>query len=404
MTRSLDLVLYGATGYTGQLVAEYLLSHAPSTLRWGVAGRSDDKLRQVTERLAQHTPDAKDLPRIVADADDVESLKKLAARTRVIVSTVGPYAVLGMPLVRAAAEAGTHYLDLTGEVQFIRRSIDECNELALQNGASLVHCCGFDCIPSDLGTAMLHQHLIDAGHGGLREATLYVESMRGGISGGTAASAAALFDQAASSRYVRELVADPYALSPDRAHDRGPDRDDDTHAAFDPIVREWTAPFVMAQVNTRVVRRSNALLGHPYGKDFRYSERSVMRGGALAAHGTALGMAAIQALGRVAPGRALIRRVIPAPGAGPSAEARERGGFTLSVRGSARDGARAGVRIVGKADPGYGETAKMLAEAALYMADRGPAARGVVTPAVAFGLPLLERLRQAGMDWDLLGA
>lgn len=394
MSRELDLVLFGATGYTGQVVVEYLQQHAPSTLRWALAGRSADKLRKVSTEL----------PHVVVSSDDDAALKKLAARTKVIISTVGPYAALGMPLVRACAEAGTHYVDLTGEVQFTRRSIDECDAVAKASGACIVHSCGFDSIPSDLGTLALHQHFVEAGHGGLDRATLYVEQIRGGISGGTAASASTLFDQAAASSYVRELVADPYALSPDRVQDRGPDHDDDPRAAFDPTIGKWTAPFVMAQINTRVVRRSNALLGYPYGRQFRYRERTVMpRGarGAVLAQATSLGLLTVAGLGRLALGRSLIRRVIPAAGQGPTREQRERGGFRIVVRGRAKDHTEGALRIVGKADPGYGETAKMLAESALLLTENVQTT-GVTTPAAALSMALVERLRAAGMDWDIL--
>ena len=405
MSRDLDLVLYGATGYTGQVVAEYLLRHAPPTLKWAIAGRSESKLQAVQMALvAQGLPAAAELPRIVASSDDEPALKKLAARTTVVITTVGPYAKLGMALVRACATEGTHYVDLTGEVQFIRRSIDECDAITQASGACIVHSCGFDSIPSDLGTLLLHQHFVDGGHGGLARATLYVDSMRGGISGGTAASASSLFDDAAASRYVRELVVDPYALSPDRETDRGPDRNDDPRAHFDQAIGKWTAPFVMAQVNTRVVRRSNALLGYPYGKSFRYRERMVTKAGTKGmalARATSLGLLGAVALGSVAPGRALFRKLVPASGAGPTRAQREAGGFVITVRGEATDGTSGAVRIVGKSDPGYGETATMLAESALLLVS-GATTRGVTTPAAALGLPLIERLRAAGMDWHPL--
>ncbi len=396
--RDFDLVLFGATGYTGQVVAEYLQKNAPPGLKWALAGRSQSKLAQVVADLKTT------LPVITASSDDEASLRAMAARATVVISTVGPYARLGLPLVRACAAEGTHYVDLTGEVQFTRSSIDQCNDAATKSGACIVHSCGFDSIPSDLGCLLLHDHFAQGGHGGLAHATLYVEKAKGGFSGGTAQSMLTLFDDAAQSRTVRDLIVDPYALAPDRARDRGPDLDDDPRALHDDVVGTWTAPFVMAQINTRVVRRSNALLGHPYGRDFRYAERTVFpRGtrGMLLAHGLAAGYRAVMQLGRTAPTRALLQKVLPAAGAGPTRAQREAGYFRISVRGRAQDGTGGAVRIVGNADPGYGETAKMLGEAALLLTT-GSHPGGVSTPAAALGLPLVTRLRAAGMQWNFL--
>lgn len=396
--RELDLVLFGATGYTGQVVAEYLQKHAPSGLRWALAGRSQGKLAQVNEDLGLS------LPTIVAASDDEASLRAMAKRATVVISTVGPYAKLGLPLVRACAAEGTHYVDLTGEVQFTRTSIDECNAAAKKSGACIVHSCGFDSIPSDLGCLVLHDHFAAGGHGGLARATLYVDKMKGGFSGGTAQSMLTLFDDAARSRTVRELLVDPYALVPNRTEDRGPDHDDDPRALHDDVVDTWTAPFVMAQINTRVVRRSNALLGYPYGKDFRYAERTVFpRGakGAVLAHAFAAGYRTVLQLGSAAPTRAVLRRVLPSAGVGPTRAEREAGFFRITVRGRAQDGTGGAVRIVGNADPGYGETATMLSEAALLLTT-GTHPGGVSTPAAALGLPLVARLRAAGMQWNPL--
>ena len=384
MSRELDVVLFGATGYTGKLCVEYLQRRAPASLRWAVAGRSAAKLAEL----------GLGVPRIVASSDDEASLRALATRTKVVISTVGPYAHRGLPLVRACAAEGTHYLDLTGEVQFTRQSIDACHEAARHSGACIIHSSGFDSIPSDLGVLYLSHHL----HG-LARATLYVERMRGGFSGGTAQSALTLMDDAARSSEVRSLLADPYALTPHR--EPGPDVTEDPRAHFDPLVGTWTAPFVMAQINTRVVRRSNALLGYPYGKDFRYDERTMFpRGpkGMLLARAFAAGFGLVFQAGRTGLGRAALRQLLPSAGAGPTREARERGMFRIAIRGESKAGQRGVVRIVGHSDPGYGETAKMLVESALLLAEITPPP-GVNTPASALGLPLVERLRAAGMEW-----
>lgn len=384
MTRELDLVLFGATGYTGQVVLEYLQRRAPAGLSWAIAGRSRAKLEELGANV----------PILVAAADDSTALRQMAARAKVVISTVGPYTKLGLPLVRACAAEGTHYVDLTGEVQFTRRSIDECNDAARASGACIVHSCGFDSIPSDLGVLLLHHQL-----GSLTQATLYVEKLRGGLSGGTAQSMLALMDDAAKSGAVRALLVDPYALVPDR--EQGPDTNDDPRAHFDPRVGTWTAPFVMAQINTRVVRRSNALLGYRYGRNFRYAERTMFprgRKGMLLARAFSVGYRAVLAFGQARPSRALLGAVFPSAGSGPTRAQRERGMFRIVVRGESETGQRGAVRIVGHADPGYGETAKMLVESALMLTEIAPPA-GVSTPAAALGLPLVDRLRAAGMEW-----
>lgn len=395
--RDFDVVLFGATGYTGQVVAEYLQQHAPAGLRWAIAGRSQSKLEQVRDAVA-----APSVPTLLASSDDEASLRAMAKRATVVITTVGPYAVLGLPLVRACAAEGTHYVDLTGEVQFTRSSIDECNDAAKRSGACIVHSCGFDSIPSDLGCLLLHDHFQRGGQGGLSRATLYVDKMKGGFSGGTAQSLLSLFDDAAESESVQELLSDPYALTPDR--ERGPDTDDDASALYDEKIGRWTALFPMAPVNTRVVRRSNALLGHPYGKDFRYTERSVFAAGTkgmLLARVVAAGYRGMMRCGESAPSRALLRAFLPAGGAGPTRAQRDAGYFRIRVRGEARDGSVATAQIVGHADPGYAETAKMLAESA-FLLSTGTHPGGVSTPAAALGLPLVERLRVAGMEWNVL--
>lgn len=411
-SRSIDIVLFGATGFTGGIVAEYLLTHAKPGLRLVLAGRNALKLAAVKEQLtARGLAGAENLPLEVVDATDEDGLSALLARATVVISTVGPYAQHGREIVRAAARSGTHYVDLSGEVQFQRWSIDSVDALARQTGACIVHACGFDSVPSDLGVLMLHEHL--ARHGGLVKAKLYVEAIKGGVSGGTAASLLNLLDEAADSPAVRELMQDPYALSPDRSRDRGPETSDDMSAHFDDTVKAYTAPFVMGQINSRVVRRSNVLAGLPYGKSFRYDERvrcgKGLKGGVLA-HGMSLGMKAALALGSIGDARALMHKVLPAQGTGPSREAREAGGFRITVRGEAADRTHGCVVVTGTADPGYGETAKMLGEAALcfvedlealaahprLLASKG----GVLTPATAFGTILVERLRAKGMGFE----
>jgi len=265
MARDLDVVLFGATGFTGRLVALYLAEHAPRGVRIALAGRNLTKLGEVQRMLPEA---AQAWPRLSADAANGAELAALAARATVVCTTVGPYAKYGLPLVEACARAGTHLCDLTGEVQFMQETIARFDELARGSGARIVHTCGFDSIPSDLGVLLLHQTL-----GRLSKVTYVLESMRGGISGGTIASMLELLEQSFGDPGLRRRVADAYALSPDRAKepDLGPEGDQ-LGVRFDAFVGAWTAPFVMAAVNSRVVRRSNALLGYEYGRAFHYQE------------------------------------------------------------------------------------------------------------------------------------
>jgi short subunit dehydrogenase-like uncharacterized protein len=268
--RELDVVVFGATGFVGRLVAGYLAGHAPGGVRVGLAGRSQRRLADVRAGLGAA---AAAWPLLAADSADPVSLAALARAARVVVSTVGPYRAQGLALVRACAEAGTDYADLTGEVLFIRDSIDQCHDVAAATGPRIVHCCGFDSVPSDLGVLLLHQAARADDAGDLQDTTLVVTALRGGISGGTLASLMGQQDEVRASAVRRQMVADPYALSPDRAAetDLGDERDLDW-VLYDGGLRMWVGPFAMAGVNTRVVRRSNALQGWAYGRRFRYRE------------------------------------------------------------------------------------------------------------------------------------
>ena len=399
--RPFDLVLFGATGFTGKLVADYLAAHAPRTLRWALAGRSKAKLEAVRDAIAKEHPHVASVPIEVADASDAAALDALVKRTRVVCSTVGPYMQYGRELVRACAERGTHYCDLTGETPFVRDTIDRCHARAQETGAKIVCCCGFDSIPSDLGTLLLHRH---AG-APLAWVKMFVWSLKGTFSGGTAASMLGIVDAAKKDPGLRRVLLNPYALDPDPSV-KGPDGRDQNGVRYDDDLGAWTGPFVMAAINTRVVRRSNALLDHAYGPSFRYSEVTSFgrgpRGWSMASAFSA-GIGAFLTSAAVAPG--LVKKVLPAPGEGPNKEARDNGSFVLKFiaktegNGSAR---RLEARVEGTSDPGYGETAKMLGESALSLAfdDLGKRA-GVLTPATAMGTKLLDRLRAAGMVFEI---
>lgn len=394
------MVLYGATGYVGQLAAAYLARHAPPGLRIGLAGRSQDRLAAVRSRLG--VP-ADRWPLIRANSGDPASLAQMAAQAAVVASTVGPYRRNGLALVQACAEAGTDYADLTGEVLFIRDSIDKWHTAAQSSGARVVHCCGFDSIPSDLGVLLLHQAAAADGAGGLTDTTLVVRAMKGGLSGGTIASMKNQLDEVRSSPRSRAIAGDPYALSPDRASEPGLGNERDlAWPRHDPELG-WLGPFLMAGINTRVVRRSNALLGWAYGRAFRYTEAMGMRegpAGAVAAAGLSAATMALTAGLVLRPTRAVLDRVLPAPGAGPSERARRAGFFRIDIHARTSSGARYLARVGAQGDPGYAATSVMLGEAALGLAldrDRLPERAGVLTPATALGPVLIDRLRTAGM-------
>lgn len=402
--RRLDVVVFGATSFVGQILCRHLVErHGTSgALRWAIAGRSLAKL----DAVARDT--GADVERMVVDAADAEALADLAASTRVVVSTVGPYARYGSPLVAAVAAAGTDYCDLTGEPQWMRRMIDEHSAAAEASGARIVHACGFDSIPSDLGVWFTQQRAVERFGVPCSEVAMRVAAMKGGASGGTIASMLNLVEEAAADPSLRKLLADPYVLNPPDLR-QGPRQPEVMRPMRDRVSGEWVAPFVMASVNTRVVQRSHALLGRPWGADFRYDEAMLMGSGPLGAAkagGLVAGMGTFMGLTALGPTRRALTRVLPKPGDGPSPDAQAAGHFDLRFFGTTAGGERLRTRVTGDRDPGYGCTARMLGEAAAALADLDPSevAGGFWTPATALGDRLVERLEaHAGMRFDVLG-
>jgi len=401
--RTHDLVVYGATGFVGRLLAAYLAGAAPAGLRIALAGRSRSRLEQVRGELPAA---ARDWPLVEADSTDAASLAALAASTRVLATTVGPYLRHGLPVVEACARAGTHYADLTGEVLFVRRAIDATDAVARDTGARIVHACGYDSIPSDLSVLLLAERARGDGAGGLHDVQL-VATARGGVSGGTVDSVRAQFEELGRDTTARRVVGDPYALSPDR--DAEPDIRQPRDAG--PPSRtpdgRWTAPFVMAPFNTRVVRRSNALQDWAYGRGLRYGE--VMGcgwgiPGAAAATAITAALAGFAAAMSLPPTRSLLDRVLPDPGSGPGEQTRARGWFRMEVDATTGSGRRYRATAAGQGDPGYAATAVMLGETVLGLAldgDRLPDRAGSLTPATALGPVLVERLRAAGHTYEV---
>jgi short subunit dehydrogenase-like uncharacterized protein len=410
--REFDLIVWGATGFTGRLVTEYLAREYGSRpgLRWAVGARNSGKLDRVCREIAATVPgfDPASLARVTADSGDLPSLEALAARTRVVISAVGPYALYGSKLVRACAAKGTDYCDLAGEVQWIREMIDACSEEARKSGARIVHCCGFDSVPFDLGVWFVQQEMRERHGVYCREVNGFVREFKGGLSGGTLASMMNLMEEAGRDPALRRRLADPDLLAPESSRGaRGPRTPGGV--GWDGDARSWTAPFVMSAINTRIVRRTNALLGSPWGRDFRYQE-AVATGAGITGFSRAslmfLGLATFTVSAAIGPLRGVMRKMLPKPGEGPSEAARRRGHYEIEFVGKHPDepSQDVRVRVRGDMDPGYGSTSKMIAECALCLAlDRPATAGGSWTPASAMGDALLERLRaHAGLSFEVL--
>ncbi len=412
--REFDIVIYGASGFVGKLTAEYLASvshRSGGKARIALAGRSVGKLEAVRARLAES---ARDWPILTVDADRPSTLDEMAARTQVVITTVGPYSRYGLPLVAACAKAGTDYADLTGEAMFVRQSIDDYHKQAVDTGARIVHACGFDSVPSDMSVYELFRRARQDGAGELCDTNYVLRSFSGGVSGGTIASMIEVFRASSGDPDTRRLLADPYTLAQDRGAEPelGPQPDLPWRRGRE-IAPEldgvWAAGFVMAMYNTRIVRRSNALLDYAYGHRFRYAEYmgvgpSPMAGVAAAA--TTAAVAGTAALGgrffRLLP-RRLVERVAPKPGTGPSEEVRERGYYRVETYTTTSTGARYVATMSQSGDPGYKATSVMLGECGLALAldrDKLPELHGVLTPAAAMGDALLERFPAAGISLD----
>ena len=403
MSPELDLVVYGATGFTGRLVAEVLQSTYgdDGTLAWALAGRDAARLARVRDEIGAR----RSLPLLTADADDPAALAALARHTHAVITTVGPYQRHGEALVRACAAAGTDYVDLCGEPLWMARMIAALAAPARASGARIVFSCGFDSIPFDLGVVFLQAEARARFGTALPRVGARVRSIRGGMSGGTAASALATLDRIARDPAAARRLADPFALTPGF---RGPDQPDGDDAAFDELAQAWTGPFPMAAINTKNVHRTNALRGHPWGRDFCYDER-VVTGSGIA--GAALAQALAQAgraqsvLSGWGPLRELAQGLIR-PGQGPSRAQREAGRFVVDIIGLAADGRRLKATVVGDRDPGYGSTSRMIAESALCLrrdVDRTMTPGGVWTAGAAMGLALVRRLQaHAGLSFEIV--
>lgn len=385
-----DIVVYGATGFTGQLVAEYLAAHykGDGNLKWAMAGRSKDKLATVRDAIGAPA----DTPLIVADASDQASLKAMVAQAKSVISTVGPYLLYGSELLAACVASGTDYFDLCGEPPWMRRMIDTHETTAKSTGARIVFSCGYDSLPFELGVFCAQEEARKVFGAPANRVKGRVREMRGTVSGGTAASMRAIFAAAANDPSLVALLRNPFALTPGF---EGPKQPPGNRPVLDQELDSWTAPFVMANINTRNVHRSNFLLGFPYGRDFVYDEMMLTGPGEQ--------------------GEALAKRIAtantsekmnsggPKPGEGPSKEERENGMYDLLFVAIAPDGKQARAAVKGDRDPGYGSTSKMISECAIcLLRDTPDVAAGIWTPGAAMGHKLIKRLEDhAGLTFSV---
>lgn len=375
--REFDIILYGASGYTGKLVAEHLLRRqGDENLRWAIAGRSLDKLAHVRDSLGL----SDDITLIHADSAEPASLKDMVGRTKLVISTVGPYQLYGADLIAACAIAGTDYVDLCGEPAFMRQMIDAHEASAKVSGARIVFSCGFDSIPFDLGVGQVQKIAVERFGKPAPRVKGRVRALKGSYSGGTAASLTATLAAAAADPAIKALLRDPFALTPGF---KGPEQPDGDTPAYDESLKSWAAPFLMAAINTRNIHRTNALLGHPYGQDFAYDEM-LLTGPGDEGEKLASVMAETNQLSS-ADGRK--------PGEGPDKDERESGFYDLLFVAEMPDGQRATLSVYGKRDPGYGSTSRVIAESALSLIrDCGDVKGGIYTPGAVFGGGLLARL------------
>jgi short subunit dehydrogenase-like uncharacterized protein len=406
MKKPFDLIVFGASGFTGRLVAEYLNTTygVDGDVSWAMAGRNLDKLAEVRRLIG--APD--ELPLISADASDTAALAVLVRKAKVIITTVGPYQRHGEALVTACAQAGTDYVDLCGEPGWMARMIPLLDAPARASGARIVFSCGFDSIPFDLGVVFLQEEARRRFGAPLARVHGRVRTMKGGMSGGTLASALATIEQMGRDPALARTMADPFALTPGF---RGPVQPEGDAAAYDELAQSWTGPFVMATINTKNVHRTNALRGHPWGRDFVYDERMLTGDGAVgkqAAKALARASRVQNALLGFGPTRALLSRfALPKPGEGPGRKKREAGRYEVIFLGRTADGQTLRASVKGDRDPGYGSTSKMISEAALCLVhdvDHTATGGGVWTPGAAMGLALSSRLQaRAGLTFSIDG-
>ena len=408
--RDYAVVLYGATSFVGQITAHYLAEFLSTnkdkggnTVTWAIAGRDEEKLNELQSKLASKV----DI--IIANSDDAASLDTMTEQTQVIISTVGPYLKYGEPLIKSCVSNGTDYVDLTGEAIFIKDMMDKYQEAAKQSGARIVNSCGFDSIPSDLGVYFTQKQAEAKFDSACDVIHMRVKAAKGGLSGGTIASMATIFEEVGKDKSRRKQVANPYLLNDDK---NAPNvrQSNVSKPEYDSEHKRWLAPFVMASINTRIVHRSNQLLGYEYGRDFRYDEAMWMKDGIkgkLTSYALSAGLLGFATAMMITPSRELLsKHVLPKSGSGPSEEEQKNGYFDIRLFGKTANQETITTKVTGDKDPGYGSTSRMLSQAALCLAQdisKEAVGGGFWTPASAMGDKLLSRLEEhAGLSFDVI--
>lgn len=408
--RAYAVVLYGATSFVGQITAHYLAEFLSANkdkngteITWAIAGRDQEKLNELQSRLASKV----DI--IIANSDDAASLDAMTEQTQVIISTVGPYLKYGEPLIKSCVDNGTDYVDLTGEAIFIKDMMDKYQEAAKQSGARIVNSCGFDSIPSDLGVYFTQKQAEAKFDSACDVIHMRVKAAKGGLSGGTIASMVTIFEEVGQDKSRRKQVANPYLLNDDK--DAPNMRQSNvSKPEYDSEHQRWLAPFVMASINTRIVHRSNQLLGYEYGRDFKYDEAMWMKDGIkgkLTSYALSAGLLGFATAMMITPSRELLsKHVLPKSGSGPSKEEQENGYFDIRLFGQTANKDSIATKVTGDKDPGYGSTSRMLSQAALCLAQdisKEEVSGGFWTPASAMGDKLIERLEEhAGLSFDVI--
>ena len=406
-----DLVIMGATGFTGKLVVEYLIENygvENEEFTWAIAGRDINKLERLRSSFKYIDSNSNKIPRLVVDSHDTNSLDKMTSISRLVISTVGPYLKFGEALVESCVKNCTHYCDLTGEVPFIRRSIDAFDIKAKKNNCRIVHSCGFDSVPSDIGVLLLQMDSLKRFDKPCDEVNLYVRSIRGGLSGGTIDSMISIFKYMGSNPGHRKLLKSPFSLNPRESLKNNTWQPILKSVKWDDDIQRWLCPFIMAGFNSRIVMRTNAITDYRYGIDFKYSEVSSYKkglSGFLKAVVMFIGLVLIQISLKVRPLLWFLRKFfLPSPGEGPSKEIRDNGFFKLEIIGSMDNIKKIRLTVTGEGDPGYSATAKMITESALSILlnqDRIPKVSGVLTPAAGIGVVLAERLNDKGFNFSI---
>jgi short subunit dehydrogenase-like uncharacterized protein len=409
MNSQYDVVVFGATSFVGQILVQYLTDNFnkadKESLNWAIAGRSQAKLNEVKAKIQQP-----DLTTLIADAQDEAAIKAMCGQANVIISTVGPYALYGETLVKVCAETGTDYCDLTGEVQWIDRMLKKYETTAKTSGARIVHCSGFDSIPSDMGVYFTQREAKKSLGEYCNNISMRVKAAKGGASGGTIASILNITEEVMKDPALRKDLINPYLVCPE-GHGYKARQFDTRKPTFDKNFNGWTAPFVMAGINTRIVFRSNALAGSPYGTDFKYDEAMLVgKGfkGRLTATGIVAGLGAFFIGAALKPTRWVLENyVLPKPGEGPTPKEQVEGYYDIRFMGKTPSGKEIRSKVIGQGDPGYGSTSQMLGQVGACLAlDKELLADkegGFWTTSTLFGDRLIERLeKDAQLKFEVL--